>query len=54
MSYTIIVKRPGKPDMIKKGVDKLNSIIIPAELKMSYPKAFKKGLISVEVIPEAV
>lgn len=54
MTYTIIVKRKNQPDMIRKGVDKLNSIIIPADLKMAFPKAFKAGLMSVEVIPEAI
>jgi len=53
MSYTIIVHHKGHEDQIRKGVDKLNSIIIPAELKMAFPKAFEKGLMSVDVIPEA-
>ena len=52
MTYTIIFKYKGHEDQIRKGVDKLNSIIIPAELQMAYPKHFKAGLMSVEVIPE--
>lgn len=52
MTYTIIVKRQGQPDLIKKGVDKLNSIIIPADLEMAFPKAFKSGYMSVQVIEE--
>lgn len=52
MSYTIIVHHKGHKDQIRKGLDKLNSIIIPAELKMAYPKAFKNGILSVEVILE--
>ena len=52
MTYTIKVKRVGKPDIIKTGVDELNSILIPTELKIAYPKAFQQGLISVEVIEE--
>jgi hypothetical protein len=52
MSYTIIVHRKGHKDLIRKGIDKLNSIIIPAELKLAYPKAFEKGILSVDVVPE--
>ena len=52
MTYTIVFKHKGHEDQIRKGVDKLNATIIPAELKMAYPKQFKAGLMSVEVIPE--
>ena len=52
MTYTVIVKRKNKPNIIRKGLDKLNSIIIPAELKLAFPKAFKSGYMSVEVKPE--
>ena len=52
MTYKIIVKRKGQEDIVKTGVDKLNSIVIPAELKMAYPKQFEKGLMSVEVVAE--
>lgn len=52
MTYTIIVKRQGKKDMVRKGLDKLNATIIPAELQMAFPKAFESGNMSVEVIAE--
>jgi hypothetical protein len=51
-TYTIIVHTQDKEDQIRHGIDKLNAIIIPAELKMAFPKAFKNGTISVEVIKE--
>lgn len=51
-TYTIIVHTQGKPDQIRHGVDKLNATIIPAELKLAFPKAFKDGTMSVEVIKE--
>jgi len=52
MTYTIIFKYKGHEDQIRTGVDKLNACVIPAELKMAYPKYFKAGIMSVEVIPE--
>lgn len=39
--YTITVKRKGH-----------NSIVIPAEIKLAYPEAVKKGTLSVEVKEE--
>lgn len=52
MTYTLIVHYKGHKDIIRHGVDKLNSIIIPAEFKMKWPKAFEKGIASIEVIPD--
>ena len=52
MSYTIIVKQRGKSDMVRTGVDELNARVIPAEMKMAFPKAFETGAMSVEVIKE--
>jgi hypothetical protein len=51
-TYTIIVHTKGKEDQIRHGVDKLNATIIPAEFEMAFPKAFKNGTMSVEVIKE--
>ena len=51
-TYTIIVHHTGHEDQIRHGVDKLNATVIPAELKMAFPKAFKSGTMSVEVIKE--
>ena len=51
-TYTIVFHWKGHDDQIRKGLDKLNATIIPAELKMAYPKHFKKGLMSVDVIKE--
>lgn len=51
-TYTIIVHWKGHKDYIRKGIDKLNSIIIPGELRTKYPNEFKLGLISVEVARE--
>lgn len=51
-TYTIIVHTQGKEDQIRHGVDKLNATIIPAEFKMAFPKAFKNGTMTIEVIPE--
>ena len=36
--YRIVVKREGHDDMVKEHLDKLNAIVISAELKMEYPK----------------
>jgi hypothetical protein len=52
MTYTIIIKHKGHKDMIRKGIDKLNSIIIPAELKLAYPKAFENKTLEVIVKEE--
>ena len=51
-TYTIIVRQKGKEDMVRTGIDKLNSIIIPVELKLAYPTAFKENKIKVEVVKE--
>ena len=51
-TYTIIVHWKNHEDQIRKGVDKLNAIIIPAELETAYPTLFKNGILSVEVIKE--
>ena len=51
-TYTIIVHTQGKPDQIRHGVDQLNATIIPAEFKMAFPKAFKNGTMTIEVIQE--
>lgn len=51
-TYTIIVHHTGHEDQIRPGVDKLNATVIPAELEMAFPKAFKDGMMSVEVIKE--
>ena len=52
-TYTLVFHYKGHEDQIRKGLDKLNATIIPAELKMAYPKQFEKGLMSVEVFKEA-
>ena len=52
MSYKIIVHHKGHKDQVRTGLDELNATIIPAELKMAFPKAFENGSMSVEVIPE--
>ena len=53
-TYSIIVHTQGKEDQVRHGVDKLNATIIPAELEMAFPKAFKNGTMSVEVIEEKI
>ena len=53
-TYTIIVHLKGYKDLVRKEVDKLNSIIIPGDLRTNYPKAFSTGEMSVEVIKEYV
>lgn len=50
--YTITVKRKGHRPIERKHVDYLNSIVIPAEIKLAYPEAVKKGTLSVEVKEE--
>ena len=52
MKYTIIVHRKGQEDMIRTGVDELNSHIIPGELWLKFKDAFERGYMSVEVIEE--
>lgn len=52
MTYKLIVHHKGHEDQVRTGLDKLNATIIPAELKMAYPKAFENGSVSVEVISE--
>lgn len=47
--YKITVKRKGHPDIVQDGYDRLNSIIIPAELRMAYKKLFDAGIMSVQV-----
>lgn len=51
-TYTIIVHRVGEKDQIRRGVDKLNSVIIPAEIKMHFAAAFEQGKMSIEVLEE--
>ena len=51
-TYKITVKHRGHKDMVRTGVDKLNSIIIPSELKLAYPKAFETGVMKVIVEEE--
>lgn len=50
--YTIIIKRKGKADMKREHVDRLNAIVIAAELKMRFKKEIKKGNMEVEVVKE--
>lgn len=51
-TYTLILHIEGKPDKIRYHLDKLNARIIPAELEMAYPKQFKSGKMSVEILEE--
>jgi len=51
-TYTIIVHFAGHEDQVRHGIDKLNASIIPAEFEMAFPKEFKSGKMSVEVIEE--
>lgn len=51
-TYKIIVKRPGQPDIVQGGYDKLNSIIVPAEMKRGLKEYFERGLIEVKVEKE--
>jgi hypothetical protein len=51
-TYTLTFKQAGKPDEVRTGLDKLNATIIPAELKMAFPKQFENGTMSVEVTEE--
>ena len=47
-NYKLTLKQQGKPDEVRL-LDYLNSIVIPAELKMAYPKQFKSGKMSVKI-----
>lgn len=51
-TYTIIVHRKGEEDIIQTGYNRLNSIIIPAEMKRAFKKAFESGYMSIEVKEE--
>lgn len=51
-TYTLILHIEGKPDKVKRHLDRLNARIIPAELKLAYPKQFMSGKMSVEVLEE--
>lgn len=51
-TYKLTLKQKGKPDQVRSGLDKLNSIIIPAELELAFPKQFENGTMSVEVVEE--
>lgn len=52
MTYKITVKHQGHKDLVRTGVDRLNSIIIPAEMKLKWPKEFESGRIQVIVEEE--
>ena len=52
MSYTIILHRKNKEDMIKTGLDKLNAMIIAGELQLKFAKLFESGDMSVEILEE--
>lgn len=47
-NYKLTLKQQGKPDEVRL-LDYLNSIVIPAELKMAFPNEFESGKMSVEV-----
>ena len=51
-TYKLVLKQEGKADQVRTGLDKLNATIIPAELKMAYPKQFAAGKMSVEIFEE--
>ena len=51
-TYKIIVRLEGKKDLVRTGVDKLNSIVIPAEIEMAYEDAVKAGKLQVLVEKE--
>ena len=51
-TYTVVVHEVGKEDQIREHVDQLSAAIIPAELKMAFPKEFANRMMSVEVILE--
>lgn len=50
--YTIVVNLKGCDPIVRKNVDYFNSIIIPAEIKLAFPEAVKKGTLSIEVKEE--
>lgn len=50
--YTIIVKIQGKQDIVRKDIDRLNSIVIAGELQLAYQKEIEQGIMSVEVIKQ--
>lgn len=50
--YTITVNLKGHEPIVRKHVDYLNSIVIPADIKLAYPEAVKNGTLSVEVKEE--
>lgn len=52
MTYKITVKHEGHKDLVRTGVDKLNAIIIPAEMKLKWPKEFESGRMKVIVEEE--
>jgi len=52
MTYKITVKHKGHKDLVRTGVDRLNAIIIPAELKIKWPKEFENGTMKVIVEEE--
>ena len=51
-TYTIIWHQVGQEDQVRHNIDSLNAAIIPAELKMAFPKEFAKGTMWVELILE--
>jgi hypothetical protein len=51
-TYRLVLKRKGKPDEVRTGLDELNATIIPAELKLAFPKQFETGAFSVEITKE--
>ena len=51
-TYTVIWHQDNQEDQVKHNIDSLNAAIIPAELKMAFPKEFASGTMSVEVILE--
>jgi len=50
-TYKLTVKRNGK-QLVRTGLDELNARIIPAELKIAFPKQFISGEMTVEVEQE--
>ena len=51
-TYTIIWHQVGQEDQVRHNIDSLNAAIIPAELKMAFPKEFANRMMSVELILE--
>ena len=52
MTYKITMSQEGHKGLVRTGVDKLNAIIIPAEMKLKWPKEFESGKIKVIVEEE--